>query len=117
MDSILISIKKLLGITEDYDHFDDDLVMHINAVFMNLKQLGIGPEEGFRIEDDAAVWDEFVNATENPELVTMLSSIKTYIHLKVKMVFDPPLSSAVMEAMKQSIAEVEWRLNIEAESK
>ena len=120
MDSILTSIKKLLGITADYDNFDDDIIMHINTVFMTLNQLGVGPAEGFRIEDDAAIWDDFIKVDENnPEtktLQTLQSAVKSYIHLKVKLLFDPPLSSAVMEAIKQSINELEWRLNIQAES-
>ena len=110
MDSILTSIKKLLGIAEDYKHFDDDIIMHINSVFSILTQLGVGPEEGFSIKDETAVWTDFV--PENPKL----ESIKTYVYMKVRLIFDPPLSSAVIECMKQSIAEFEWRLNHEVES-
>lgn len=110
MDSILTSIKKLLGIAENYEHFDADIIMHINSVFSILTQLGVGPEEGFTIKDKTAVWIDFV--PENPKL----ESIKTYVYMKVKLIFDPPLSSAVMECMKQSIAEFEWRLNHEVES-
>lgn len=106
MESILTSIKKLLGITEEHDYFDADLIMHINSVFMILTQLGVGPSEGFRIEDDTATWDEFIPEDQNLELV------KSYMHLKVKLLFDPPLSSAVIESMKQMINEFEWRLNI-----
>lgn len=111
MDSILTSIKKLLGITEEYKNFDSDLIMHINSVFMILNQLGIGPEEGFRIEDDSSDWSEFVDDKQ------CLDAVKSYIHLKVKLLFDPPLSSAVMEATKQMINELEWRLNFQAETK
>ena len=106
MESILTSIKKLLGITEEHDYFDPDLIMHINSVFMILTQLGVGPSEGFRIEDDTATWDEFIPEDQNLELV------KSYMHLKVKLLFDPPLSSAVIESMKQMINEFEWRLNV-----
>lgn len=106
MESILISIKKLLGISEEYTHFDADIIMHINSVFMILNQLGVGPKEGFFIEDDSTTWDEYI-----PD-VTKLHAVKTYIHLKVKLLFDPPASSAVMECTKQMIAELEWRLNI-----
>jgi len=106
IESILTSIKKLLGITEEYTHFDSDIIMHINTVFMTLNQLGVGPDAGFRIEDKNATWDEFVNNDD------YLDAVKSYMHLKVKMLFDPPLSSAVMEAMKQQINELEWRLNI-----
>lgn len=111
MESILNSIKKMLGIQADYDHFDQDIIMHINTVFMTLTQLGVGPPKGFYIEDDTTSWLEFV-----PEL-TKLQAIKTYIYLKVKLVFDPPQSSSVIEAMNKQIAELEWRLNHAAETK
>lgn len=110
-ESILTSIKKLLGITKDYKHFDTDIIMHINTVFMILTQLGVGPKEGFMIEDDSSTWDEFIKDA------TKFKAVETYVYLKVKLVFDPPLSSAVMEANKQMINELEWRLNVEAESK
>jgi hypothetical protein len=106
MESILISIKKMLGLSEDYRQFDNDIIMHINTVFLNLTQLGVGPEAGFIIEDDSAYWSDFIDI-ENPQL----HAVKTYMYLKVKLVFDPPLSSAVIESMKNQIAELEWRLN------
>lgn len=107
MESILISIKKLLGISEDYRQFDDDIIMHINTVFLNLTQLGVGPEVGFTIEDDSACWSDFIDI-ENSQL----HAVKSYIYLKVKLLFDPPLSSSVVEAMNRQIAELEWRLNV-----
>ena len=110
MESILTSIKKLLGISEDYTMFDSDLIMHINSVFMILTQLGIGPSEGFNIEDDSATWDEFVSDDLKLDL------IKSYMHLKVKLLFDPPLNSAVIESMNRMINEFEWRLNVAADS-
>ena len=110
MESILTSIKKLLGITEEYDQFDPDIIMHINSVFMILTQLGVGPAEGFSIEDDTAVWTDFIQD------VKKLESVKTYVYLKVKLAFDPPLSSAVIESMNRLINELEWRLNVAAES-
>ena len=110
MESILISIKKLLGITEEYNQFDPDIIMHINSVFMILTQLGIGPAEGFSIEDDTALWTDFIQD------IKKLESVKTYIYLKVKLAFDPPLSSAVIESMNRLINELEWRLNVAAES-
>lgn len=116
IDSILTSIKKLLGLTEDYTNFDDDIIMHINTVFLSLKQLGIGPSEGFRIEDDVTTWSEFIDTENNPEKTALLSAVKSYIHLKVKLLFDPPLSSAVEKAINEQIDELEWRLNVEAES-
>lgn len=106
MDSILTSIKKLLGISEDYTQFDDDIVMHINTVFLNLTQLGVGPEEGFLIEDDVAEWEDFIE--DNAQL----QAVKSYVYLKVKLLFDPPLSSSVIESMNRMIAELEWRLNV-----
>lgn len=112
MESILTSIKKLLGIEEEYTHFDADIIMHINSVFMILQQLGVGPSEGFSISDKTATWDEFV-PEDNPKFL----AVKTYMHHKVKLLFDPPLSSAVMEATKNVVSEFEWRLNVAAESK
>lgn len=111
MDSILTSIKKLLGIAEDYTHFDPDIIMHINSVFMVLSQLGVGPAEGFRIEDSGTFWSDYITDNDN------LDAVKSYMHLKVKLLFDPPLSAAVMESTKQMINELEWRLNVETESK
>lgn len=111
MESILTSIKKLLGIEEDYVHFDPDIIMHINSVFMILNQLGVGPPEGFRIEDDIATWADY---TDNNLLY---ESVKTYIYLKVRLLFDPPASSSLIEAMNRQISELEWRLNVAAESK
>ena len=78
MESILTSIKKLLGITEEYDQFDPDIIMHINSVFMILTQRGVGPAEGFSIEDDIAVWTDFIQD------IKKLESVKTYIYLKVR---------------------------------
>ena len=104
MESILTSIKKLLGIDELYTHFDADLVMHINSVLMILTQMGVGPSDGFTIEDDSTTWNEFIPDMKNFE------AVKTYIHLKVKLIFDPPTSSAVIESINRMISELEWRL-------
>ena len=109
-DSILTSIKKLLGITEEYEHFDVDIIIHINSVFMILKQLGVGPPDGFSISDETSVWSDFIDDSSDIE------SVKSYMYLKVKLLFDPPLSSAAMEATKQLISELEWRLTLAAES-
>lgn len=115
-ESILTSIKKLLGIAEEYENFDIDIIIHINTVFMTLNQLGVGPSTGFRIENKRETWDDFIDVDENPEMLDLVSAVKTYVYLKVKLIFDPPLSSAVMESMKQSINEFEWRLNVRAET-
>lgn len=109
-ESILTSIKKLLGIPEDYEHFDQDIIIHINSVFMILNQLGVGPTEGFTITDKTAVWREFISDNKKFE------SVKTYMYMKVRLLFDPPLSSAVMECINKVISELEWRLNVAAES-
>ena len=105
--SILTSIKKLLGIAESCTDFDADIIMHINTVFLILNQLGVGTDKVFSIEDTKTTWSEFLKDDTN------LEAIKTYIHLKVKVVFDPPLNSTVMEAHKQMISELEWRLNVQ----
>lgn len=173
MESILTSVKKLLGITEDYKHFDTDIILHINTVFMVLNQLGVGPSEGFSIEDDTSVWTDFISTnayykaehgidtdtkaemfaptkeiidaailsanqidtgfyTTTGEKVyhastlsgidvfyyvsvanpSQLEAVKSYVYLKVKLLFDPPLSSSVIEATNRMISELEWRLNV-----
>lgn len=109
MESILTSIKKMLGIVEDYEHFDADLIMHINSVLSILTQLGVGPSEGFFISDKTAIWSDFLPANKNLELV------KTYVYMKVKLIFDPPLTSSVSEAMNRTISELEFRILIEAD--
>lgn len=106
MESILTSIKKLLGISKEYTHFDNDLVTHINSALFVLTQLGVGPKEGFLVEDASTEWVDFLGDTTNLELV------KSYVYLKVKLLFDPPLSSAAMESANRQIAEFEWRLNV-----
>lgn len=109
MESILTSIKKLLGIEKDYTHFDPEIVTHINSVFMILTQIGLGPDEGFYIEDDSTTWDEFV---EDP---AKLQAVKSYVHHKVRLLFDPPSNSTHMDAINRTIAELEWRLKVDAE--
>lgn len=106
MDSILTSVKKLLGITEEYEIFDGDLIIHINTVFMILNQLGVGPDKPFTITDKTALWSDFIGDADNIE------SVKTYVFMKVKNMFDPPQSSAVAEASNNIISELEWRLNV-----
>ena len=110
MQSILTSIKKQLGIMEDYDAFDDVLIEHINSAFMVLTQLGVGPSEGFIIRDATAVWSDFLSNT------IKLEAVKTYIGHKVRLMFDPPQSSAVMEAINRTISELEFRLNVAADN-
>lgn len=102
-ESILTSIKKLLGVTEDYTHFDTDVIMHINSVFMILMQLGIGPAEGFSITGDSEVWSDFLSDA------TWFESVKSYVYLKVKLIFDPPQSGTLLNAMEKQVSEFEWR--------
>jgi len=109
MESILTSIKKLLGIAEEYTHFDADLIMHINSVLSILTQIGVGPAEGFSIKDESSVWEDFVPENSKLEL------IKSYTYMKVKLLFDPPLISAVIESTNRIISELEWRIQVAAD--
>lgn len=111
-DSILTSVKSKIGMLSDYNEFDNDIIDHINSAFMVLKQLGVGPKEGFSIEDDSATWNDFIS---DPNQKVILQGVKTYIYQKVRLIFDPPQSSSLLEALKQSISEFEWRLNVESE--
>lgn len=109
-NSILTSTKKVLGIEADYTAFDMDIIMHINSVFSTLNQLGIGPATGFMIEDEAALWPDFFGTD------LRLNSVKTYVYLRVRMLFDPPGTSYLITAMKEQIQELEWRLNVHHEN-
>ena len=109
MESILNSTKKLLGITEDYDYFDQDIIININSVFMILNQMGVGPKEAFTISDDTSTWNDFIGTSSNIE------SVKTYMYLKVRLMFDPPASGTITEVIKATISELEWRLNVESD--
>ena len=111
MDSILTSTKKLLGILEEDGNFDVEIMMHINSVFMTLSQLGVGPSKGFSIKDKSTTWAEFVNGDH-----LLYSSLPSYMYAKVRLIFDPPLSSAVLESLNRIISEFEWRLNVVAET-
>lgn len=112
--SILISTKKVLGIAEDYTAFDLDIITHINTVFSTLAQLGVGPSEGFMIEDDSAMWSDFVtNVAQIDDM--QFDAIKSYIYLRVRLLFDPPATSYLIEAFERQIKELEWRLNVHRE--
>lgn len=111
MDSILTSTKKLSGVSESCPHFDDQIVAYINSVFFVLKQLGVGPTEGFVITDESEIWSDFI-----PDDVVLREATKAYMSAKVRLQFDPPSSSSHMEALKNVIAEYEWRANVEVES-
>lgn len=105
-DSILTSTKKILGVADDYTAFDLDIITHINSSFSVLNQLGIGPIGGFFIEDKTETWDDFAVPPNQ------LAMARTYIYLKTRMLFDPPTTSYLIEAMNKQIAELEWRINI-----
>jgi hypothetical protein len=107
--SILISTKKVLGIDEDYTVFDEDIIMHINTAFSTLTQLGVGPPEGFMIQDAVAEWDDFI-VTD-----IQYNSVKSYVFLRVRQLFDPPTTSYLITATEKQIAELEWRLNVHRE--
>lgn len=109
MESILASISKLIGNGENSDYYDPDLIIHINSVLSELNQIGIGPEEGFIITDNTATWNDFIGDTKIIEMV------KTFVYLKVKLIFDPPLSSSVLDAMERQISKLEWRLSVALE--
>lgn len=106
MESILTSVKKLAGLTEEYDHFDPDIIMYINSVFMILNQVGVGPEDGFYIEDYGETWDDY------SEDMILIQGVKTYVSARVRKMFDPPSNSTIMQALNDTIREFEWRLNL-----
>lgn len=110
MESILTSTKKLAGLTEEYDHFDPDIIMYINSVFLVLKQLGVGPSEGFFIQTAEELWEDFI--IDN---AVIREAVKAYMGQKVRLKFDPPTNSTLLQALKDSIAESEHRLRDEVE--
>lgn len=106
--SILRSIKKVLGVPDEYDAFDLDIIMHINSVLSILYQMGVGPEEGMAVVDETEEWDDFFSATD-------LNLVRSYIFLKVRMLFDPPTTSFLLDAMNKQISEFEWRISTHRE--
>lgn len=109
MESILTSIKKMLGMEEDYKHFDAEITFAINSILMALGQVGVGPEEGYFITGEEETWSVYLGDRRNME------AVKTYVYLRVRLIFDPPANSFLIEAMDRQIRELEWRLNIMAE--
>lgn len=109
MESILTSIKKMLGIDGAYTHFDFDIIMHINTTFLSLHQIGVGPVEGFTIADSSAVWSDFLGDDK------LLQAVKSYMYVKVKLLFDPPNTSFVLDALERLATQLEWRLNIQVD--
>lgn len=108
-ESILDSVKKSLSLDPSYTIFDADIILYINGVLSTLNQVGIGPDAGFMIQDNTATWGTFLGA--DPKL----NSVPTYVALRVRMVFDPPTNSFVINAMTKMIEELEWRLNVKRE--
>jgi hypothetical protein len=110
-DSILDSIKKAIGIASDYDVYDPDLMMHINSVFSTLHQLGIGPVEGFMITGADEQWNAFLGSDP------LLNNVKSYVFIRVRLLFDPPATSFAQESLKEQAREFEWRINVYRETK
>lgn len=110
MDSILVTIKKMLGIDEDYEQFDIDIITAINSGFFSLMQLGIGPPEGFSISTKTDEWVDFIGDR------TDLAAIKSFLFLKTKLIFDPPSSTSLIDAIERQIKEFEWRLKVQVEN-
>lgn len=108
-NSILDTTKKMLGLDADYDVFDLDVIVHINSTFAQLAQLGVGPDEGFEIEDSSKLWADFLGTNK------LINSVKSYMYLKVRMFFDPPSLSFDLTAKQEQIKELEWRLNVAAD--
>ena len=106
IQSILDSTKKILGIAPEYKAFDHDIITHINTAFSTLQQLGVGPAEGFMIEDDTVEWDTFLAGT------IPLNQVKTYIFMRTKLLFDPPPNSFGISAMVDQVKEMEWRMMV-----
>lgn len=105
-ESILNSIKKVLGLDAEYDVFDVDLIMHINSAFSDLHQVGAAPAAGFMIMDETATWSDFIQDKSNVEMV------KSYVAIRVKLLFDPPTSAYGIESLQKQADKFEWRLNL-----
>lgn len=108
-NSILDSTKKVLNLPADYDVFDVDMILHINSVLSTLNQLGIGPSQGFMINGPDETWDAFLG--DDPRF----NNVKTYVYLRVRLLFDPPTVGYLAEALQKQVTELEWRLNVQRE--
>lgn len=109
MQNILNSIKTMLGISEMDNYFDPTLIMHINLVFVILQQMGIGPQKGFSLVSQSETWNDYLDEND-----AALELVKTYMFMKVKLMFDPPVNSTLSNLYNQNISELEWRLSISA---
>ncbi len=106
-ESILLSIKKLLGVDSEYTDFDMDIIIHINTILSNLVQIGIGPKDGFSITDENSTWSDFIGDD------VRLEQVKSYVYLKVRLLFDPPTNSTLIDSINKNARELEWRLYIQ----
>lgn len=111
MDSILDSIKKLLGIDELDDSFDTDIIIHINSIIPILSQMGIGPQNGFIVTTNEQKWSDYIT-----DQTINLEGVKTYIYLKTKLIFDPPTNATIINAINKTLAELEWRMMLAVET-
>ena len=111
IQSILNSIKKNLNIPEEYTAFDPDILLHINSVFAELNQLGVGPIDGFFVDDDSIVWDDYLLGDSN------LNNVRTFMFAKVRLLFDPPTNSFGVSALEKVITEQTWRINVYREER
>jgi len=109
-DSILISVKKVLGLDSEYTAFDQDVIMHTNSALAILSQLGIGSDKGYQITDETGTWQDITEGN------LLLNTVKSYVYLRVRMLFDPPTTSFLAKAMEDQLRELEWRISVQRES-
>lgn len=110
-ESILKSVKKILGIYPDDDSFDLDIITHVNSAFSILHQLGVGPVDGFYIEDEEPRWDDYVDGP-----ISLIREVQTCVYLRARLLFDPPQTSYALAALERQIVEHEWRVNVQREA-
>jgi hypothetical protein len=110
-ESILDSTKKILGLSSEYTAFDHDIISHLNSALVSVGQLGVGPEAGFMITDNTATWADFLGDD------IMYNTVKSYVYLKVRILFDPPATSFHVKAIEDQMSELEWRISAHRESK
>lgn len=108
-ESILDSVKLSLGVPIGYEHFDSQIALHLNSVMAILPQIGVGPKEGFYVQDDQTTWGDLIGDTDNKNLYLY---VKSYVCLRVRLLFDPPNSSGAIDAMERQMRELEWRITV-----
>lgn len=109
--SILNTVKRALGIEPEYDTYDVEIITHINSVFSTLQQLGVGEDEGFEIENAQNTWDEFLEDDKR------LNAVRSYVFMRVRLIFDPPANSFAVDSFQRQVDQLEWRLNVYSEGK